>query len=83
MELRILPGGIIRCIYGESLDLAALGSLQIQRASHVEPDAHGRWLADLGPVGGPQLGPFPRRTDALTAEVAWLTEHWLARGIGC
>jgi hypothetical protein len=83
MELRILPGGIIRCIYGESLDLAALGSVQMLRASHVEPDAHGQWLADLGPVGGPRLGPFPRRSDALAAEVAWLTEHWLARGIGC
>ena len=27
----------------------------ISRASHVEPDRHGRWLVDLSPVNGPVL----------------------------
>ena len=40
----------------------------ITRASHVEPDAEGRWLADLTPVAGPVLGPFDLRSEALAAE---------------
>jgi len=33
------------------------------------------WYSDLLPVGGPVLGPFAARDDALAAEVAWLNEH--------
>ena len=55
-----------------------LGSLSISRGSHVEPDSKGRWFADLSPVSGPRLGPFSKRSDALTAEQAWLDEHWLS-----
>ena len=77
MELVIDLRGTIRCVYDESLDLAALGKLSISRASHVEPDADGNWLADLSPVAGPQLGPFEQRSQALAAEQQWLQEHWL------
>ena len=79
MQLIIEPGGNIRCIYGEAIDLAQLGRISISRGSHVEPDGAGRWFADLAPVGGPRLGPFPRRSDALAAEADWLTAHWLAQ----
>lgn len=79
MQLVIGPRGDIRTLYDETLSLAAFGPLVIQRASHVEPDEAGQWIADLGPVGGPRLGPFERRSDALAAEVAWLEEHWLSR----
>ena len=34
--------------------------------------------ADLSPVGGPLLGPFERRSDAVQAEVYWLETNWLA-----
>ncbi|MHB8866446.1 MAG: hypothetical protein ACYC6N_29010 [Pirellulaceae bacterium] len=44
----------------------------------MEPDPPGRWHADLSPVGGPVLGPFRWRADALQAECCWLNEHWLA-----
>ena len=64
-------------MYDELLDLAMLGPLSIRRASHVEPDDQGRWIADLSPVDGPQLGPFEHRSAALEAEVAWLQLHWL------
>ena len=76
MELVIETNGQVRCVYGETIDLAALGPLTIHRASHVEPDADGKWWADLAPVGGPRLGPFDWRSEALAAEVAWLEAHW-------
>jgi hypothetical protein len=77
MQLIVEPSGQIRCLYGEELDLAALGSLRIARASHVDPERGGRWYADLVPVGGPVLGPFDRRSDALAAERRWLETNWL------
>ena len=80
MKLVIRPDGTVRAIYGEAIDLAALGRPVIARASHVEPDEEGRLSADLTPVGGPVLGPFPCRTEALAAEVQWLAGHWLLSG---
>ncbi len=77
MELVISPHGQVCCLYSETIELAALGALTIQRASHVEPDANGRWFADLSPSHGPLLGPFERRSDALEAEVVWLSAHRL------
>lgn len=77
MQLVISSSGSIRCLYDESLDLRALGKLSISRGSHVEPDQDGRWIADLAPVGGPRIGPFENRSEALAAEVDWLNEHWL------
>jgi hypothetical protein len=79
MDLVISRTGQVRCIYAEAINLAALGPSVMRRASHVEPDAEGRWSADLSPVAGPVLGPFDRRSDALTAEQAWLQDHWLFR----
>jgi hypothetical protein len=78
MRLLIDPGGTVHCVYAEAIDLAALGTASIRRASHVEPDEQGQWWADLSPVGGPRLGPFPSRSPALDAEHAWLEEYWLS-----
>jgi hypothetical protein len=78
VQIVITPNGVVRCIYGEHIDLHALGSPTISRASRVEPDQHGRWWADLSPVGGPVLGPFPSRSEALAAEHFWLETHWLS-----
>ena len=77
MELFVRPNGSVTALYGEALDLSTLGRLSIRRASQVEPDADGCWHADLSPVGGPPLGPFTRRSDALAAEVSWLNAHHL------
>ena len=58
MQLVIEPGGVVRCIYTEEIDLAALGSPAISRPRTSSPtsmDAGGpicrRWAA-------PCLGPF-------------------------
>jgi hypothetical protein len=72
MELVVRADGVARCIYDEGIDLREIGKLQITRASHVEPDAEGYWWADMGPVGGPMLGPFTSRSEALGAERGWL-----------
>lgn len=77
MQIIITPAGAVRCIYSECIDLAALGSPTITRASYVEPDPQGRWTVDLSPVNGPHLGPFPLRSEALDAEHEWLERHWL------
>ena len=77
MQVVIEPGGSVRCVYCEAIDLAALGRLEVTRASHVEPDADGHWRADLSPVDGPTLGPFVHRSQALAAETAWLEANWL------
>jgi hypothetical protein len=77
MHLRIDPQGRVTCLYSEAIDLTSLGELSIRRASQIEPDAQGQWLADLSPVGGPVLGPFGFRSEALLAEEAWLEAQWL------
>lgn len=82
MELVITPVGDARCLYTETLNLNLLGSPQIRRASHVEPDSGGHWFADLSPVNGPCLGSFEFRSDALAAEAAWINQHWLANAVG-
>ena len=78
MKLIIAKTGEIRCLYDEAINLTALGPLSIARGSHVEPDADGRWCADMSPVApGTVLGPFNRRSDALAAERDWLLKNWL------
>lgn len=81
MKLVVDPVGNIRCIYTEEIDLRTLGDLRIVRASHVEPGTDGSWSADLSPVGGPHLGPFFQRNQAIAAEVRWLHDHWLVAPI--
>ena len=58
MELIIESSGNLRCVYAESIDLHSLGTPQITRASHVEPDSTGRWIADLTPVERADAWPF-------------------------
>ncbi len=78
IELIVSAEGSTRCVYDDRFDLKPVGRIAIVRASHIEPTPSGGWLADLSPVGGPKLGPFDKRREALAAEVAWLHKHWLA-----
>ncbi len=77
MEIVFDPKGAARCIYAEAIDLTVLGAVSIERASYVEPDALGQWRVSLAPLGGPPLGPFALRSEALAAEHRWLTANWL------
>lgn len=82
VEVRIAPDGTTRLIYSDEFmpAMEALGTVRIARASHVEPRlniAAGGWIADMSPVGGPELGPFTLRQEALDAEVEWLVQHGL------
>jgi hypothetical protein len=77
MKLMINQRGIVRCIYDETIELLQLGTPEITRGSHVEPTMDGQWTADLSPVTGPLLGPFPNRSAALAAERDWLNSYWL------
>jgi hypothetical protein len=79
MDLVVNADGSVKTIYSEAIDLFALGQPDIRRGSHVEPNDEGTWEVDLSPVGGPTLGPFLVRSQAIQAEVAWLEQHWLSR----
>ena len=80
MQLIVSAEGRLRCVYDEALDLFAFGRPTIRRGSRVEPTHDGLWTADLELVGGPLLGPFPCRSQALAAERAWLHANWLPGG---
>ena len=77
MEIIIAANGQGRCVYGEAIDLTALGKLAIRRGSHVESTPDARWTADMSPVNGPVLGPFPCWSEAIAAERDWLADNWL------
>jgi hypothetical protein len=70
----------VQWLYDERLELSELGRLTIRRASRVEPTDNGQWTADLSPLGGPILGPFPLRSSALTAEEDSITRNRLPSG---
>lgn len=74
----IKADGTIRFVYDDDLlALAYAGPSSTRRASFVEPNHDGRWMADLSPIGGPIFGPFTLRKTALDAERDWIEEHAL------
>lgn len=89
-EMVVGNDGSLRMIYADEaakIFEGVVSAVTVRRASHVEPeevvvfdslpgnDTGVRWQADMGPVGGPVLGPFKTRQEALDAEHAWLIEH--------
>jgi hypothetical protein len=78
--ITIEPDGTIKHVYDDELAdmFADDGKTTTRRASHVEPVESaddGGWCADMAPSGGPILGPFTTRGEALQAEVTWLKEE--------
>jgi hypothetical protein len=92
LEIIVNRDGSATFVYDDRLArLLADMPQRTRRASHVEPyDGSGGeafaaqhadgtwWVADMRPVDGPLLGPFPGRRQALDAEVAWLRERMAA-----
>lgn len=80
-----IAGGQVFFIYSDQL--AAIfgkhGILKTARASEVEPTESGQWNADLHRIGGPILGPFNLRREALDAEVEWINNHYLSGAAKC
>ena len=75
--LSVGEDGTLRFLYADRMrELLEEGEAAIRRASHVEPEGI-QWTADLSPVGGPILGPYPTREEALSEEVRWLNHHHL------
>lgn len=81
MNVIITPEGNVRHLYSDDLVEmdARLGFSVTKRASKVEPgyftDGITRWFADMSPSGGPELGPFNTRAEALACEVNWLERN--------
>ena len=73
----LVDNDCIHCIYTDEIDLRKLGRLEITRASYVEADENGDWWADMKLSGGPKLGPFKSRKEALQREMKWLHSHIL------
>lgn len=72
MNLYIEADGTVSFVHDDELASLFKGEASTTtRASHVEPFGQG-WTADMAPVGGPVLGPFETRREALEAEAAWL-----------
>lgn len=78
----VIDGGQVSVLY-EDLErtlgpdvakLSLVADVSTRRASHVEPCGDG-WTADMGPVGGPVLGPVPLRRDALRLEREYMAQH--------
>lgn len=78
--IRVDGSGSVVSLFDDELRglYAKLGkSVDSSRASHVELDANAGWWADLGPVGGPKLGPFYSRDEAIDVEKGWLKSSGL------
>jgi len=77
-EIVFLKDGTARFVYSDAIAgfMRDVGKLRTARASNVEPMNDG-WAVDLSPVGGPILGPYATREEALRAEVDWLRTHGL------
>lgn len=67
-----LQAGKVTAIYSDAhADLIArASSVQVRRASAVEPAPQGGWTATMN--DGTVLGPFRLRSEALAAEVQYL-----------
>jgi hypothetical protein len=81
IDVFIHADGTVKFLYYDELKpLLSIGPAQVARASHVDPELNSDglfWFADLAPVSGPKLGPFDTRTEAIAAEVLWLTTNYL------
>lgn len=74
MTLFIKPNGNIECLYSEEIDLSELGTLTVQRASHVEFNNE-KQLWEVRLVNSGVLGYFKTRREALDFEIEVLNKR--------
>ena len=74
MTLTIDPGGTGHCLYGELIDLQALGTLECRRASHIEFDAESQEWQVLTPDRQTVLFASLKRSICEAWEQSHLTE---------
>jgi hypothetical protein len=68
----IRPNGTAEWVHADELNfLKAASPTSTRRVSDVEPEGDS-WTADMHRIGGPLLGPFLTREEALRAERLWL-----------
>ena len=79
VQIAVRPDGTAEYIYDEEVHMDTLGKAVLRRASHVEPGADLAWFADMAPSGGPVLGPFQKRSDAIAAEIEWLKANVISQ----
>jgi hypothetical protein len=72
MTLTFDQDGTGHCLYGEMIDLQALGRLECRRASHIEFDAESQQWQVLSPDCKNILFSSPRRLDCQAWEQAHL-----------
>jgi hypothetical protein len=75
-SLIIRADGTAEWIYRDDLAqlMETMGECKIERASNVEPARGGGWEARMTDNGF-VLGPFPLRSQALAAEVAYIEQR--------
>lgn len=69
--------GTTKQIYNDDFVILALKVERIKRASSVEllHERSQQWKADMFLSGGPVLGPYRRRDEAIKAEIDWLERN--------
>ena len=73
IKLHVSAEGVVTVIYTETIDLTRLGTLHVERASHVEYDnALQGWIVSF-PDGTRLPILFKSRDEALSAEVGHLS----------
>ena len=76
-KIKFDAAGGFKAIYSDEIAdvVRDVGPVKITRASMVEPDENGQWVADMSPREGPKSQPFITRQEALDWEVKWIWEQ--------
>lgn len=74
IKLWVAEDGTVTFVYDDDVAAALdeLGLMYTERAGHVEPTADNRWTVRL--VGGPSVGPFDTRREALAVEAEMVND---------
>jgi len=72
MKVHISPDGTLTYLYTEDVDLYHMGEVTVSRLSNIEPVGL-EWEVIMR--DGTNLGRYPKRSQALKAEVEYLEKH--------